>query len=303
MNLNIRDEIKNFGEITKITENFIYFDKKRYNTNTIDKHLNECTYYNSPDININWANENEVDNYYQTFKFWAGCIRGYDSKPREILEVKNNKIFYNGEYYLPYYSEHTNYDNKKKFLNDCFIFGYCVKIRNAFWSHTTEKTVNVFYIERELSIEEIEANKNKIENKKNLSDIEYLKSLNLRYLNSNDLHLLQKKFLLLFDESIFPYTISKVTFYIDETWGDLNVRHRNRIGRIKIDNGYYGQTPFKNDYYAILECNPSFTNECQYQTRCENKEITFDKNMLNILSQRIIPIWDKAIENNAKYWG
>jgi hypothetical protein len=300
--MNIGDNIKGFGEITRMTESSVYFGEKRFAKQTIENKMKGIIYKESPDVDMDWSNAEEVDKYYNSFKFWSGVVRVGDSKTREILEVKNNKVFFNGEYYLPYYTQHGITVQEKKFLKDGFVFGFCVKIKNHFWNHKTDFTVNVFYIESEVSDEEVLFNETKSRNRVEMDDISYLKSLNLNKLNGKDLHLLQSKFVQIFDPSIFPYTVNKVTFEIDRTFRDtILVTHRNRKGTLKIDNGYFGSSPFKNDYYAIVVCNPCFTNECQYQTRCERQEITFDTKMFDILSERVVKTWDRAIENNAQY--
>ena len=305
--LNLKDKVltsKGSGVVTRINDKSIWLDDNRYGLESVLKNIKNVFHFESPDANIDWANPKEVDGYYLTFEQWAGVIRMGDTKTKEILEVKNNKVFYNGEYYLPYYSHYTSSDKEKKFLNDCFIFGYCVKIKNHFWSTEAVSTVNVFYYETVISTEQAEYNKTKTANKKVLNDIEYLKSLDYKHINSSDLDLLKVKCKDMFDLSSLPYTVNNVTFGVGH-WKDIAVSHRNRSGQIKIDNGYNGATPFKNDYYAIVRVSPNFTNECNYSdsVRVEGKNITFDKAMLDKLSVKVVEIWDKAIEANAKNWG
>lgn len=138
-----KDIVKGYGKVTRLSENSIYFGEKRYSLKSFLSKPIEVFYFESPDIDIDWTNEIQVDSYYKTFDQWSGVLRMGDSKPRELIEVKNNKVFYNGEYYLPYYSRHIN-QSEKKFLDDGFIFGYCVKMHNSFYSMQNANTVNVF---------------------------------------------------------------------------------------------------------------------------------------------------------------
>ena len=294
--INVKDTIEGIGEITKISEKSVFFGEKRFNLNTFLKKSVKVINYQSSDKIIDWTNPKEVDSYYATFKNWAGVIRMGDSKTSVILEVKDNKVFFEGEYYLPFYSNGKD----KKFIADGFIFGFCLKLKNTFWGHTTDKTVNVFYVEDLISKDSIQYNEIKTTNKKNLNNIDYLKNLDFSSINSQDLDLIRNNYIDLFDKSIFPYTINNVTFKIGN-FNRIEVSHRNRTGYIRINNSYKGRTPFKNDYGLIVEVSPYFTNECQYtdSVRVEGN-VKFDINMLNSLSAKVVSVWDKAIENNAK---
>jgi len=296
----VGNSIEGYGEITRISSSYIWFGSYRRRIETISNKLVGIKYKESPNIDVNWKDEQEVDEYYKMFKQWAGVVRMGDmhGNNRGVFEVKNNKVFHDGEYYLPYYSHHVNMP-EKKFLDDCVIFGNCLKIKNSYWAlNKGEKIVNVFYIEQVVEPEMIVYQAAKAENKRVLSDIDYMKSLNLQRLNNSDLDLLQNKFRELFDDRTFPYTTNNVTFRHGD-FGRIEVLHRNRNGYLKINNSYYGPQPYELQYGSFLECNPYFTNECRYQTRCEGKELTFDKTMLDILSIRIVKTWDLAIENNA----
>jgi hypothetical protein len=154
----------------------------------------------------------------------------------------------------------------------------------------------------EVSPELLEYNKLKQKNAKELPTLDYLKTLNLNQINTSDLALMKTNFTGFFDKSIFPYTVNKVTFRFGNL-GKIEVLHRNRSGYLKIDNGYHGSMPFRNDYSVILVCAPYFTNEHGTYTRCERGEITWDKAMLDKLAGKIIEAWDRAIENNFRIYG
>lgn len=267
----------------------------------------------SPDPTIDWSNPKEVDNYYLSFDKWKGVVRMGDSKNRQVYAVENNKIFTGGEYYLPYYSHHIN-DTEKRFVKDGFIFGFCVKIYNAFWGkQQTNSTVNVFVIEQEISSEMYQYYVNKMKLygeyiKGKLSVVEYLNSLNTRNINSPDLNLFKQNYAELFKNVSFPYVVGinkPVVFTIDNTFSEkrIKVSHRNRSGELKIDNGYHGQMPFSNDYYLIVQCSPYFTNVLSAYARFETREsVVFDKNLLDSIASEIIRVWDNAIEQNHRLY-
>lgn len=105
MEYNLGDKHGNFGIITRMTDKYIWFGDKRYLKSSFHKKKLDVIFKQSPDANIDWKNAEEVDKYYLTFLQWAGVVRMGDSRTRQIFKVENNKIFHNGEYYLPYYSK------------------------------------------------------------------------------------------------------------------------------------------------------------------------------------------------------
>jgi hypothetical protein len=267
-------------------------------------------YKESPDTDINWSNPEEVDNYYLSFEKWKGVVRIGDSKNRQVYAVKDNKVFSAGEYYLPYYSHHIK-DTEKRFVKDGFIFGFCVKIYNAFWGkQETKNTVNVFVIEHEITPEMYSYYKNKMElyNQhiaSKLSIIEYLNSLNKRHINSRDLDLFKSNYALLFKDIVFPYVVQNgnkpVVFSKRNGDNKITVTHRNRSGQLEIDNGYHGQMPFNNDYNVFLYCRPHFTNVLSASyARVESNELNFDIQTLDSMAKQIISVWDVAIEKNYR---
>ncbi len=309
--LNIKDEIltsKGSGIITKLNDVSVWLDNKAYRRETILKELKSIIHYESPNKDLDWSNEKEVDEYYLSFNQWAGVLRMGDTRTSVILEVKNNKVLFEGEYYLPYYSHYINKPDKPNYENG-YVFGYCIKMFNAYYSHQTEHRVNVFYVDKVIPTSEYEVNIKKAEDKKNLNDIDYLKNLDLNHINSTDLDLLRTNLHLLFDKDVLPHTSNNVKFGISNSnfafdKNKIFVSYKNRSGCIEIDNGYHGRTAFRNDYYAIIRIKPDFTNEVQYSyVDVRGKNITFDKAMLDALATQVVTVWDKAIENNAKSWG
>lgn len=312
MEFNIGDQIEGVGTITRLSEHSIWIDNKRFRRSTIEdkKPLNMIS-KESRDVDIDWSNEQEVDKYYKSFVSWQCVLRQGNSKSCVMLKVKNNKVFHEGEYYLPYYHLYDGVSSKvvpKVFLEDCDIFGFVIKMKNRHYESMTNGapiTVNVFYIARIVERKETQYAEARMEARKNMSEIEFLKWINLNAINSKDLDGLRNKLNKLFDVK-FPYIVNKgklrkeVTF----SFGDFNrieVRHRNRTGYLRINNGYKGLSPYGLDYYAILEVSPHFTNECRYtdSVRVE-KNFKFNEETLDKLAALIIPVWDQAIENNAR---
>ena len=310
--ISIGDYIKEFGKITRISDHFVWFGETKRALSTVNNAINGIIYKESPDTDIDWKNPKEVDDYYKTFKYWKGVVRMGHTKTRQVLEVKDNKVLFEGEYYLPFYHTYKsqlncNEKNDKVFLEDGYIFGWCMKLHNSFYDHQNKNTVNVFFCEQKISEEQFEYGINKEQWKKDLSTIEYLKKIDLNKINSADLNLLKHNFTELFDYSIFPYTVNKVSFSFKKSeykWEEgIYVYHRNRTGQLKIDNGYWGPTPFANDYYAILRCEPNFTNEHGTYVSVDIKNLPFDKSILDSLSGLIVKAWDRAIEQNFRIYG
>lgn len=255
---------------------------------------------NSPSIEIDWKDAEAVDNYYLSFKHWSGVVRMGDTKKRQVFEVIDNKVLFEGEWYLPFYGS----ESEKKFIKSSHVFGFCFKMYNAFWGKQMCKTtVNILVIDSELSNEDYNYYITKQKNyrrliEKEIGVIDYLKSIRLNKLDANDLNLFKANLPLLIEVPYVSGSGKKTVRYGKESFGKIEVSHRNRRGYLDIDNGYYGQQPFGNDFYIILNCGTYFTNVLSAYTRCEGKEITFDNVMLDILSERIVKAWDYAIEQN-----
>lgn len=304
MLLEVQDIVNGLGKVTRVTKTFAWIGEKRYKHNTLLK--KGVTFYRSPQTDVDWSNPKEVKNYYNSFCLWNTNIINGDSydKKRQIFEVKDNMIFHDGEYYLPWRHE------KKEVFEDGFIFGFLIKKKNCWWETQADektKTINLFLCEKKLSNDYINNHNNKLKNRSLMSDVEYLKSIDTKYLTGDELDLFKKKHVELFDESIFPFSVGedrkKVTFSIDKTFSDwrIMISHRNRTGWINIDNSYHGRMPYGYDYGLIVKVDPIFTNECGYYVDIRNN-ITWDRKMLEQFIPNIIKKWDNAIENNARLW-
>ena len=303
--MNLKDVHLEFGAITKITENYVFFGEvKKLKTKINPK---DIIFYYPPEIKVDWKDSQAVKAYYETFIYWCGVMRNSDCKEIQLHQVVNNMVFFEGEYYLPYYMNET--PQEKKRYENCKIYGFCSKIHDGNYSYVDGKYTpsnnfhNVFYAERIVTDEEILENEMKKNNFIEMDTISYLKSLNKRRINGNDLKLFKANLKNLFDLSIFPYTTNNVTFFIDKDFGKIIFSHRNRLGFLEFDNGYHGRTPFGNDYYLILIGNPYITNESGTYSRVESNGITFDKVMLDSLANDIVPRFNRAIENNYIIYG
>jgi len=295
--LKVGDIVNPYGKVTRVSDFYVWIGNKRYKPKTLEN--KEIHFLKSPNTIVDWTNEKEVDAYYISFNVWATAIRMGDERKYEILEVKNNKIFYEGEYYLPF--KYVNSIGGKATYEDGYIFGFCIKKTNAWYDSMEGEIVNIFMVEKVLEKDIIKKHEAKIYAKKTLDNAAYLKAIDFMRLTNKDLNLLKTKFKDLFFEGLIPYTYKaeKSVVFGKGQFADIQVSHRNRQGYIRIENGYYGQQPFKEDYYAIVEIVPYFTNEMRYYVRVEYADITFDKSMLDKLAKNLIPIWDKAIERNA----
>lgn len=308
MDFNIGDIIEGAGTITRLSEHSIWIDNKLFKRSTVEnrKPLNMISKV-SRDMDIDWSNEKQVDDYYKSFVSWQCVLRMGHSKKREIFEVKNNKVFFEGEYYLPYYhASHqiTNVKIDKKFMPDCKIFGYVLKLKNRFYdSMEGDNFVNVFYAESVVSNGIDKYIKDRSEAKSRLLDIEYLRYIDLRNLDSNDLNMLKANLHNLFEVDlpfVVKFAVGKdVTFRVG-SFNRIEVSHRNRTGYLDMNNGYKGAQPYGLDYDAILQVSPYFTNECQYTdgVRVEGN-FKFNAETLAKLASKVVEVWDRAIENNA----
>jgi hypothetical protein len=222
-----------------------------------------------------------------------------DKRISKVLEVKDNVIFDGGEFYLPWsytYSEGT----KKPELENGMYYVELVSKFSEFLESQGGTKVNLFTVQYKLEQSEIEYAKTKPEKFKELPLIDYLKWLNKQSINSKDLNLFKENYVELFDFK-FPVQIGTVRFSLDETFKFsrcIQISHRNRNGKIVVDNSYHGGTPFGNNHSLTIKAEPYFTNECQYTYYSKVQD--FNMTLLEDVAKGIIPIWDRAIENNAR---
>jgi len=104
MEINVRDII-NDKIVVKVTNKYIFFEdnqklskKKLFN----NKDLYKIIYNKSPNIDLDWANSIEVKNYYNSFTMYNTYMAVGDKPIKTVcVEIKDNIVFYDNEYYLP----------------------------------------------------------------------------------------------------------------------------------------------------------------------------------------------------------
>lgn len=94
-------------EVTRISDSFCFFEKKRMSWETIKKLIDsgeKIQFKRSPNKKVDWTKKEEVIDYHTSFKLWSTYISGYSGRftiHKGIFEVKDDLVYYNGEYYLP----------------------------------------------------------------------------------------------------------------------------------------------------------------------------------------------------------
>jgi hypothetical protein len=94
-------------EVTRTSDSYCFFGKKRIGWNTIQKLIDsgeKIQFKLSPNKIVEWSDREQVIEYHNSFKFWNTYISGYSNRftiHSAILEVKDGLVFYNDEYYLP----------------------------------------------------------------------------------------------------------------------------------------------------------------------------------------------------------
>jgi hypothetical protein len=94
-------------KVTKTTDSFCFFDKKRMSWSTIEKLINsgeKIIHRVSPNSIVDWKSKENVVKYHNSFSYWNTYLSGYSNKFetfKGILEVKDGLVLYNDEYFLP----------------------------------------------------------------------------------------------------------------------------------------------------------------------------------------------------------
>jgi hypothetical protein len=106
--------------VTKINNNFCFFDKKRISWGNIEKLIlkgEKVVKQYSSNIPVDWTSKENVSEYYNSFKIWSTYISGYSSRYivyEFITDVKDGMVFFNNEYYLP--------SPTAKYINDAYFW-------------------------------------------------------------------------------------------------------------------------------------------------------------------------------------
>jgi hypothetical protein len=92
--------------VTKTSDKFCFFGKKRMSWNTIQKHIKSgksLQYRRSPNRVVDWTDKDDVIKYFNSFILWNTYISVYCRNFQifeGVLEIKDNLVFFENEYYL-----------------------------------------------------------------------------------------------------------------------------------------------------------------------------------------------------------
>lgn len=262
-------------KVTRTNENFVFFDKKRISWKKINELINsgeKIIFKNSPDVDVDWTSSIKVKEYYNSFNRWSFYISNGCKYESALIEVKDGLAYYNGIYYLPFGGSHDDWCSKySEIIEDGYYF---VKLfKRGFGYYPTMPTKNyayVFLMENKKpytkqQIDDFERRNNykfkTTYNNISKEDIEYIKTLDLRWVNSKELDFIKSYQSQIFAD-ILPYK-AKNGVYISK-WENFNNPLSCNKGLLYIDNSYYGSLPHKFNYGVILRYSPSFSNEMIY---------------------------------------
>jgi len=148
MELNIKDRIDN-QTVTRITDKSIWLNDKRYSINTIQKILLTSKYQSflSPDIFVDFTDKQSVLDYYNSFVLWSFGGYEYHNTPKHRVEVKNNLVFYNNEYYLPaIYRPSPSYTDQKNVEDGVYNVHLLKRHLGYRLTDKSDNSVNIFHI-------------------------------------------------------------------------------------------------------------------------------------------------------------
>lgn len=309
------DMINGFGTIMRMTENFVFVDSIDNKPIKISKHkFNRIIgqlgiqHIKNPLVDIDWSSEEEVDKYNNSFKFWRTRVRMGDTRKREVHNIQNNKVLYNGEYYLPI----DNNDGSKPKYKDGLFWGYCIKKGAEFYDHMSNVKVNVFWVERLIEQETHERLLEYIRTRDNKSIYDRIEGINFKFADLNDLNFVKLNIVEYVKiKKILPLNVNVNNKTVTVGFGSFNrieFSYRNRSGHLDVNNGYYGPQPMGFDYNIFFRVVPYFCNECRYTDPVSVEDIRTLRNdeilkTLESLCHKLAPVWDEAIENNARLYG
>ena len=285
--MKVNDIVNPYGRITRISDYYVWFGKKRYSKKTISEF--PIIYAKSPNVKIDWTSEKEVDEYYKSFNEWSVPIRMGDIRNYEIFKIKNNKVYKNGEYYLPLKFENS-IPSKVKY-EDGYAYGFCITKKNAWYDNMDAEYVNIYMVNKLLTDEFIEKRKLKMFLRNEfISNTEYIKYLDYNHLDEYDLHLIKQNFTEILKDYL-PYKYKDVFIDYGQFY-NVVVKYESMIGYLTIDNSYHGQQPYGEDYGLIIKINPFFTNEMKYYIQVDNIK-KLNKQVLNAIAKELIKKWSK----------
>jgi hypothetical protein len=284
-------------EVTKISDSFVFFGKKRLSLNSI-KNLIESgeriQFKTSPDIEIDWSNKKKVLEYYNNFKRWSFYLSGGCKYKTACVEVKDGLAYYEGLNYLPMGGTHEDYCAKvEKFPKDGWY--YAKLFKRGFGYYNTMPSNNYAYVfltenKEPYTKEEVDRIDYRNNYKFNIleEDIEHIKSLDLRFVNSKELNFIKSYQRQLF-QHLLPFRAKNNVFI--NTWENFANPLSCTKGLLYIDNGYKGHNINKMDYYVMLKYHPTFTREASYYN-----SVSIDSININALELIALEI-EKSIKN------
>lgn len=262
-------------EVTKISDNFCFFGDKRISWNSINKLIEsgaKIKFKNSPDIEIDWSDKNKVLEFYDSFNRWSFYLSGGCKYKTACVEVKDGLAYYQHFNYLPMGGTYNDYCAKiEKFPKDGWY--YAKLFKRGFGYYNTIPSNNYAYVfltenkepYTKEQIDRIEYRNNyqfkTTYNNISEEDINHIKSLDLREVNSKELNFIKSYQRQLF-QHLLPFK-DKNNVYIN-TWENFSNPLSCTKGLLYIDNGYKGHNINKMDYYVLLKFHPSFTREASY---------------------------------------
>ncbi len=166
--------------VTRVSKDYCFFGAKRMAWSTIRRLLKsgeKIKHKLSPNSIVDWANKQSVIDYYDSFEKWSTYVSMLSSRQRHdsgILEVKDNLVSFQGEYYLPgptsvWIDDSHMWNAKPPSLPDGKFNINLYKQENTWYPHTDPDkreniTVNFFIASSQLlsAVNELKQNATKI---------------------------------------------------------------------------------------------------------------------------------------------
>ncbi len=216
----------------------------------------------NPDIPVDFTTKEEVLKYYDSFNRWGMSFSGMDYSGFERLhiEVKDNMVLHNGEYYL-----YLPFTREKDILDDGLYVVDVIKKSATFYEHMAKNKINVFKMIAKIVPEDLQEliNRshgvfNRLEHKEKIA---HIKSLNLSKVNLHELNFIEQNFAEIFDEFLPCKVTDKIYISKSPFKTTLNT---NRESFLKIDSHGRGTQWNKLDYSVAIKVCPLYSNEAQY---------------------------------------
>lgn len=286
-------------QVTRVSDNFCFFGNKRLSwakINTLILKGERVQFNVSPDIELDWTSKETILEFHNSFKRWSFYLSGGCKYETACVEVKDGLAYYKGIYYLPFGGTYKDYCAKENlFPKDGWYYSRLFK--RGFGYYNTMDSNHFAYVytvenKEPYTKEEVDRIDYRNNYKFNIleEDIEHIKSLDLRSINSKELDFIKSNMAILFKD-LLPYKAkNNVTIH---KWF-MNSPLQCTKGLLYIDNGYKGHNINKMDYYVMLKYHPSFSNEMNYGAQFYIKD--FSINSFNGIATEI----EKSIKSFAQ---